>query len=166
MAFSKKTWKDRQGTDLDRFTIEGQDYTLQNVPDEVTQAGDEANATSLNDLETRIKAMDTAFANELSQEQTDRSTSDSSMQSSLVGNGTYIAIDSFSATASGYSVTIDISKSGYIPVGILGLEIPSTNVQYIQRGVYVQNTTEAIVWFNRSVSITVKIMVLYVKETV
>ena len=54
MAFTKKTWKARTGTGLNKYRINGQVYTLENVPDEVVQAGDVATPETMNDLEQRI----------------------------------------------------------------------------------------------------------------
>ena len=55
MAFVKKTWKGRQGTGLNKFSIGGASpVTIVNQPDTLTEAGDALSAGNLNDLETRI----------------------------------------------------------------------------------------------------------------
>lgn len=55
MAFSKKTWKGRQGTGLNKFSIGGASpVTIVNQPDTITEQGDALSAGNLNDLETRI----------------------------------------------------------------------------------------------------------------
>ena len=64
MAYSKKTWKGRTGTGLNKYVI-GQDdgygkQTITSAPDEITQEGDALSASNLNDLENRI---DTEFTN-------------------------------------------------------------------------------------------------------
>lgn len=59
MAYSKKTWKARQGLGLNKFSIDGATpVPVVNQPDSVTQQGDALSAGNLNDLETRI---DNAF---------------------------------------------------------------------------------------------------------
>ena len=55
MAFSKRTWKGRQGTGLNKFSIGGASpVTIINQPDSVTDQGDALSAGNLNDLEQRI----------------------------------------------------------------------------------------------------------------
>ena len=59
MAYTKRTWKGRQGTGLNKFSINGATpVTITNQPDSVTEQGDALSAGNLNDLETRI---DNAF---------------------------------------------------------------------------------------------------------
>lgn len=55
MAFNKRTWKGRQGTGLNKFSINGASpVTVVNQPDTLTEAGDALSAGNLNDLEDRI----------------------------------------------------------------------------------------------------------------
>lgn len=55
MAFNKRTWKGRQGTGLNKFSIDGATpVTVVNQPDYVSEQGDALSAGNLNDLETRI----------------------------------------------------------------------------------------------------------------
>ena len=55
MAFTKKTWVARQGTGLNKFSINGATpVTVVNQPDSVTEQGDALSATNLNNLEQRI----------------------------------------------------------------------------------------------------------------
>lgn len=55
MAFDKRTWKGRQGTGLNKFSIDGATpVTVVNQPDYVSEQGDALSAGNLNDLETRI----------------------------------------------------------------------------------------------------------------
>ena len=55
MAFNKRTWKGRQGTGLNKFSINGASpVTVVNQPDTITEVGDALSAGNLNDLETRI----------------------------------------------------------------------------------------------------------------
>lgn len=55
MAFNKRTWKGRQGTGLNKFSINGATpVTIVNQPDTLTEVGDALSAGNLNDLETRI----------------------------------------------------------------------------------------------------------------
>lgn len=55
MAFNKRTWKGRQGTGLNKFSINGATpVTVVNQPDTITEVGDALSAGNLNDLETRI----------------------------------------------------------------------------------------------------------------
>ena len=53
--FTKKTWVARQGTGLNKFSINGATpVTVVNQPDTVTEQGDALSATNLNNLEQRI----------------------------------------------------------------------------------------------------------------
>ena len=55
MAYSKKLWKGRTGTGLNKFSIGGASpVTIVNQPDSITEAGDALSAGNMNDLETRI----------------------------------------------------------------------------------------------------------------
>lgn len=55
MAFNKRTWKGRQGTGLNKFSINGATpVPVINQPDSVTEQGDALSAGNLNDLEDRI----------------------------------------------------------------------------------------------------------------
>ena len=55
MAYSKKTWKARQGLGLNKFSIDGATpVAIINQPDSVTQQGDALSAGNLNNLEDRI----------------------------------------------------------------------------------------------------------------
>ena len=55
MAFSKRTWKAREGVGLNKFSIDGAPaVTIKSTPDAVTQNGDTLSASNLNDLEDRI----------------------------------------------------------------------------------------------------------------
>ena len=55
MAFNKRTWKGRQGTGLNKFSIDGATpVTVVNQPDSITEQGDALSAGNLNDLENRI----------------------------------------------------------------------------------------------------------------
>lgn len=55
MAFNKRTWKGRQGTGLNKFSIDGATpVTVVNQPDYVSEQGDALSAGNLNDLENRI----------------------------------------------------------------------------------------------------------------
>lgn len=55
MAFNKRLWKGRQGTGLNKFSINGATpVTVINQPDSVTEQGDALSAGNLNDLEDRI----------------------------------------------------------------------------------------------------------------
>ena len=55
MAFTKRTWKGRQGTGLNKFSINGATpVTVVNQPDSITEVGDALSAGNLNDLENRI----------------------------------------------------------------------------------------------------------------
>lgn len=55
MAYNQKTWKARQGTGLNKFSIDGATpVTIVNQPDTVTEQGDALSAANLNDLEYRI----------------------------------------------------------------------------------------------------------------
>lgn len=55
MAFNKRTWKGRQGTGLNKFSIDGATpVTVVNQPDSITEQGDALSAGNLNDLEQRI----------------------------------------------------------------------------------------------------------------
>jgi hypothetical protein len=57
MAFQKKDWQARQGTGLNKFSINGAaPVTLVNVPDSVSIPGDAFSRENMNDLETRIEA--------------------------------------------------------------------------------------------------------------
>lgn len=59
MAYNKRIWKGRQGTGLNKFSIDGATpVTVVNQPDSLIEAGDALSAGNLNDLETRI---DNAF---------------------------------------------------------------------------------------------------------
>jgi hypothetical protein len=61
MAYTKKTWTARQGTGLNKFSIDGAaPVPLVNIPDNVTQSGDAFSAENMNDLENRI---DSSFKN-------------------------------------------------------------------------------------------------------
>lgn len=60
MAYTKRIWKGRQGTGLNKFSIDGATpVTVVNQPDSLIEAGDALSAGNLNDLETRI---DNAFS--------------------------------------------------------------------------------------------------------
>lgn len=55
MAFNKRLWKGRQGTGLNKFSINGATpVPVINQPDSVTEQGDALSAGNLNDLEDRI----------------------------------------------------------------------------------------------------------------
>lgn len=55
MAFDKRTWKGRQGTGLNKFSIDGATpVTVVNQPDYISEQGDALSAGNLNDLENRI----------------------------------------------------------------------------------------------------------------
>lgn len=55
MAFNKRTWKGRQGTGLNKFSIDGATpVTVVNQPDYISEQGDALSAGNLNDLENRI----------------------------------------------------------------------------------------------------------------
>lgn len=55
MAYSKRIWKGRQGTGLNKFSIDGATpVTVVNQPDSLTEAGDALSAGNLNDWEQRI----------------------------------------------------------------------------------------------------------------
>ena len=59
MAYNRRNWKGRQGTGLNKFSINGASpVTVVNQPDSLIEAGDALSAGNLNDLETRI---DNAF---------------------------------------------------------------------------------------------------------
>lgn len=61
MAFQKKKWTARQGTELNKFSIYGAaPVTLVNMPDSVTVPGDAFSQENMNDLENRIAS---AFGN-------------------------------------------------------------------------------------------------------
>lgn len=67
MAFTKKTWVARQGTGLNKFSIDGATpVTVVNQPDSVTEQGDALSAENLNNLENRIAE---AFDETASQEE-------------------------------------------------------------------------------------------------
>lgn len=59
MAYSKKTWKARQGTGLNKFilgTVDSQGrQTITNLPDQITESGDALSADNFNDFEDRIE---------------------------------------------------------------------------------------------------------------
>ena len=55
MAYQRKTWKGRQGTGLNKFSINGATpVTVINQPDSITEQGDALSAGNMNDLEDRI----------------------------------------------------------------------------------------------------------------
>ena len=55
MAYQRKTWKGRQGTGLNKFSINGAaPVTVVNQPDSITEQGDALSAGNMNDLEDRI----------------------------------------------------------------------------------------------------------------
>lgn len=55
MAYQRKTWKGRQGTGLNKFSINGASpVPVINQPDSITEQGDALSAANLNDLEGRI----------------------------------------------------------------------------------------------------------------
>lgn len=67
MAYSKKTWKGRLGTGLNKYVIGTIDtngkQTITSSPDTITQEGDALSATNLNDLESRIESEFNNIAN-------------------------------------------------------------------------------------------------------
>jgi hypothetical protein len=57
MAFQKKVWTARQGTGLNKFSVDGgAPVTLVNQPDSITIPGDAFSQENMNDLEGRIAA--------------------------------------------------------------------------------------------------------------
>lgn len=66
MAYVRKTWKGRQGTGLNKFSIDGAaPVTVVNQPDTLTEAGDALSAGNLNDWEGRIGDEFTNVNNEI-----------------------------------------------------------------------------------------------------
>ena len=165
MAFTKKTWKARTGTGLNKYRINGQVVTLANVPDEVVQAGDVATAETMNDLEQRIYDADTQMDTDTSNDTTARANEDSRIRNVLVGS--FLVVDSFSASGSGYYLTMDIRKSGYTAIGIVSAQTGLTGYFHGLRSAEIQNYgTEAIVWFSDNSSHSVTVKVLYRKNGV
>lgn len=57
MAFQKKIWKARQGTGLNKFSIDGATpVAIVNQPESVTQSGDAFSMENMNDLELRMSS--------------------------------------------------------------------------------------------------------------
>lgn len=87
MAYSKKTWKARQGLGLNKFSIDGATpVAIVNQPDSVTQQGDALSAGNLNDLEDRIAS---AF-DDVEESKADKTTIDD-LQNQIVNLNTDVA---------------------------------------------------------------------------
>lgn len=165
MAFIKKTWKARTGTGLNKYRINGQVYTLENVPDEVVQAGDVATADTMNDLESRIKSactsLDTALANDIQS----RSNEDERIADVL--HHTYLVTDSYTGTMNGFYVDINVAKSGYTPIAVLSCTTGITGAFNTLRSAYMPNSTTVEVWaYNRQTNQSITVIVLFKKNEV
>lgn len=97
MAFNKRTWKGRQGTGLNKFSINGASpVTVVNQPDSITEVGDALSAGNLNDLEDRIAdAFDeTASQEEVTGLKNALTAVDHRVQNLESAKGDYVAVDS------------------------------------------------------------------------
>ena len=97
MAFNKRTWKGRQGTGLNKFSINGASpVTVVNQPDSITEVGDALSAGNLNDLEDRIAdAFDeTASQEEVTDLKNALTAVDHRVQNLESAKGDYVPVDS------------------------------------------------------------------------
>lgn len=169
MAFSKKTWKDRQGTGLDKFTINGETVTLTSQPWGIEEQGDKANATTFNDLETRIY---NAFNNTdtlIQGEANARANEDARIKSVLVGS--FFTVRTYSLPVSGYAGDVEVGLSGYIARAVTNVALASENTSSLEwyrilRGAYLQNSHSVRATFGGNVSLTLSVTVLYTKSEV
>lgn len=104
MAFVKKTWKGRQGTGLNKFSIGGATpVTVINQPDLVTEQGDALSAGNLNDLENRIY---TAFEDEA----TARDDADTALKAAIAKNTA--EIENLKQTTGQQEITVSYPDDG------------------------------------------------------
>lgn len=165
MAFSRKIWKARTGTGLNKYRINGQVVTLENVPDEVVQQGDRADAESMNDLEGRIASADTELNTALADDISARSTEDTRIMNVLLGS--FLVVDSYTGTMDGFYVDINVAKNGYTPIAVLSCTTGITGAFDTLRSAYVQNSTTVEVWaYNRQTNKSITVIVLFKKNEV
>ena len=153
MAYQKKTWLARLGQGLNKFIFNGgSKVTLDSSPDVVSQEGTALSADNMNDLEQRI---DDEFTN---------------VNSAITSLIAMQPVESSPITITGGgtgSWTIDVSKTGYTAIGIMGFWISSGDINIIEW--YINSNQQASVYARNSGSSAlsnakVRPYILYVKN--
>lgn len=139
MAFVKKTWKDRivqyanrrlltkSGGEVEQVTVTRDEGTI-------SEAGDQFNASNMNDLEQRVKD---GF-----DEKADQSTTYTKAQvdSLLSGKSNTLLVERkqyLNVTFDNYykSMSDNISKTGYTPLGVVGTQCATVGVLFFRANI-------------------------------
>ena len=115
MAYTKRVWKGRQGTGLNKFSINGATpVTVVNQPDTLTEQGDALSAGNLNDLENRIESAFNDVDTNIATETTARENADTDLKNAIDANSNRIS--NLEQKAGDYSV-VNYRGTNAVPTG-------------------------------------------------
>lgn len=115
MAYNKRNWKARQGTGLNKFSINGATpVTVVNQPDSLTEQGDALSAGNLNDWEQRIADGFASASGELADAVEELESEDTALRSAINANSNRIA--NLEQKAGDYSI-VQYRGTNAVPTG-------------------------------------------------
>ena len=140
MAYSKKTWKARQGLGLNKFSIDGATpVPVVNQPDSVTQQGDALSAGNLNDLEDRIaNAFDDVENEKADKTEIENLQSQIDQHEARISNLEQVSGEYVTEDLQDYS-TIQTGKASYVLVETLK-GVSRVENQLVQNGNFVDSS--------------------------